>query len=76
MVGPTTSEERRVGRRQVAAAFVVLVAASAGLIALRAGSSPAELAAAVAVGALVGGALVWYVIRLLREAGRERHSRR
>lgn len=70
MVGPPPAEESRLARRRIAVGFVSLVALSAGLIALRVDPSPVELVVAVGTGAVVGVALVWYVGRLVRQAGR------
>jgi len=59
MVGPRTREERALTRQRLAVGFVLLVGASGGLIALRAGAGPIPLLAATASGLLVGLVLVW-----------------
>ncbi|MEF8838764.1 MAG: hypothetical protein V5A18_04585, partial [Haloarculaceae archaeon] len=59
MVGPRRSEERARTYRQIAIGFVLLVAASGGLIALRADAGPGAILAATVGGFVVGRLLVW-----------------
>ena len=68
MVGPSlTEEDRRVASRRLKAGFVLLVGASAGLVSYQAGASLREGAIVVGAALAVGAALLWFVIRLLRE---------
>jgi ammonia channel protein AmtB len=73
VVGPSfTPEERDVANLRLKAGFVLLVAASAGLVAVQAEASLAQLVGALAVGLLVGLALLAFMIRWgrqLRESG-------
>jgi lysozyme family protein len=62
-----SDEQRRSFRRRLAGGFVLLVGASAGLVALQAQASAVEIAAAVGVGIAVGGALAWYLARVGRQ---------
>lgn len=67
MVGPSLSEEDRIrGNARLKAGFVALVAVSAGLMAIQLDPTPAQLIGAVLAGAVVGTALLWYVMRNLR----------
>lgn len=68
MVGPSfTEEDRRVASRRLKAGFVLLVGVSAGLVSYRAGASLAEGAIVVGASLAVGAALLWFVVRLLRQ---------
>lgn len=68
MVGPSlTDEDRRVASRRLKVGFVLLVAVSAALVSYQAGASPTQTAVAVGVALLAGVALLWFVLRLLRE---------
>ncbi|MFB6296981.1 MAG: hypothetical protein ABEH56_00510 [Salinirussus sp.] len=58
MVGPITDEERLSFLQKAKAGFVLLVALSAGLIALQADAGLSAIAGAVAVGGLAGIALI------------------
>lgn len=69
--------EREAGNRKVKAGFLLLVAASPPLIALQWGATPMQLLAALAVGVVLGVALVWYLSRLAKEfTGGSRQARR
>jgi hypothetical protein len=50
---------------RLAIAFVLLVGASGGLMAIQGGASPAEIGIAVAVGLVAGGGLLWYLYWIL-----------
>lgn len=63
MVGPMSDEERRVGSRRLYAGFVVLVGASAGLMALSGGASVVEVAGVTVGGLALGAGLLWYLLR-------------
>ena len=68
MVGPSISEDdRRVASRRLKAGFVLLVGASAALVSYQAGASLTQAAVAVVAALVVGVALLWFVLRLLRE---------
>lgn len=72
MVGPSTTEaERRTLRRRLLAGVALLVAASAGLVALQAGASVTEAAVATLLGLVVGLGVVWFLDRLGKEMGRQ-----
>jgi uncharacterized membrane protein (UPF0136 family) len=65
VVGPSiTDDERRSATRQLSAAFVALVAASGGLVALTAGGSLVQLAGGVVAGTVLGLALLLFLRRL------------
>lgn len=67
MVGPSLSEEEiAAGNARLKLGFVALVAASSGLMAFQLDPTPAQLLGAVLVGAVVGTALLWFVVRNLR----------
>ncbi|MFC7175564.1 hypothetical protein [Halosegnis marinus] len=61
MVDPVSNEERASFALKVKLAATALVAVSAGLIAVQAGATLPVLAGALAGGAVVGAALVWFV---------------
>lgn len=68
MVGPSLSdEERTLANTRLKLGFVLLVAASAGLVALQAGGSPFQLGVAVGAGLGIGLALLGFLVRLGRE---------
>ncbi|WP_313695831.1 hypothetical protein [Halorarum halobium] len=68
MVGPSmTEEDRRLASRRLKGGFVLLVGASAALVSLQADASLVQTAVAVVVALVVGVALLWFVLRLLRE---------
>jgi ABC-type transport system involved in cytochrome c biogenesis permease component len=68
MVGPSLSdEERTLANARLKLGFVLLVAASAGLVALQVGGSPLQLGAAVGAGLALGLALLAFLLRLGRE---------
>ncbi|WP_254768973.1 hypothetical protein [Salinilacihabitans rarus] len=52
-------------RRRLAAGFVLLVGFSGGLMALQGGASPAVVGASTLGGLVVGGALLWYLLRIV-----------
>lgn len=61
MVGPIDDEQRRVGRRWIATSFVLLVAASVGMMAITAGATGRAALATVVLGGLAGAVLVGYL---------------
>jgi uncharacterized membrane protein YccC len=61
MVGPISNEDRERTMRRIKIGSVLLVGASAGLITLQGDASLEVVAGAVAIGLLVGMALVWYL---------------
>lgn len=68
MVGPSTSEDDRSrSALRLKAGFVLLVGASAGIVAYRADATLAQAAVVVVAGLLLGLALVWFVARNLRQ---------
>lgn len=60
-------EERNVASRRLKVGFVLLVAASAVLLAVPLDPSAGQLVAAFVGGALFGAGLLWYVLRNLQE---------
>ncbi|MFB6301402.1 MAG: hypothetical protein ABEH78_00860 [Haloferacaceae archaeon] len=65
MVGPSTTEaERNEAGLRLKVAFVLLVGASGGLVALQADGSTVQLGVAVGGGLLLGLALVTFLQRL------------
>jgi hypothetical protein len=71
VVGPSHTEEERVlANRRLEAGFVVLVAASGGLVALTAGGSPAGVAVGVAAGLVVGVLLLAFLRGLAADFSR------
>ena len=77
-----TDEKRRLWNRMLGALFVLMVGASAGLMALEGGGSPPEVAGVSAIGILFGAGLAWYLASLrtsareMRRQQRERHRER
>lgn len=70
MVGPSMSdEEYDAGLNRLRAAFVVLVGASAALVALSNGGSLAVAAVALVAGLALGAVLVWYLGAILPSSG-------
>lgn len=68
MVGPShTEEERDVAGLRLKIGFVLLVAASGGLVALWAGGSGAQVGIAVGAALVLGLALVAFLKRLAAE---------
>jgi lysozyme family protein len=66
MVGASlTDDERSTANTRLKIGFVLLVAASMGLMALQVDPTPLQLAAVVAAGLLVGVGLLWFVLRNL-----------
>ncbi len=68
MVGSSlTDEQKAVANTRLKVGFVFLVAGSMALMSLHIDPTLAELAAAFAVGLVVGVVLLWFVLRNLRE---------
>ncbi|RJX48868.1 hypothetical protein [Halonotius pteroides] len=68
MVGSSlTDDEKDTANTRLKAGFVLLVAASMGLMALQVDPTPLQLAAVFAVGIVVGVGLLWFVLRNLAE---------
>lgn len=68
MVSPgITDEDRERSARRLKLWFVLLVAASGGIVGFQAEATPAQLAAIVGAGLVVGWLLVWFVARNLRK---------
>jgi len=68
MVGPSfTEEDRRTATRRLKLGFVGLVGLSGGLVSLAVGATLVQTLVALAVGCLVGWALVAYLGRVGRE---------
>jgi hypothetical protein len=68
MVGPSlTPEERDVANLRLKVGFVVLVAVSAGLVAVQARASLAGVGVALVGGTLLGLVLLWFLVRWGRE---------
>lgn len=66
MRGSRRSPGDRDGRKRLRWGFVALVGASGGLVALQGDASLPVVGLATLAGALVGGALLWYLTRILR----------
>ncbi|RJX43991.1 hypothetical protein DM826_04755 [Halonotius aquaticus] len=68
MVGSSlTDDERKTANTRLKVGFVVLVAASMGLMALQVDPTPLQLAVVIAVGLVVGVGLLWFVLRNLAD---------
>jgi len=68
MVGSSlTDDERETANTRLKVGFVVLVAASMGLMALQVDPTPLQLAVVIAVGLVVGVGLLWFVLRNLAD---------
>lgn len=67
MVGPIDDKQRRVGRRWIATSFVLLVAASVGMMAITAGATGRAALTTVVLGGLAGAVLVGYLGWILRD---------
>ena len=68
MVGSSlTDDEKDTANTRLKAGFVLLVAASMGLMAIQVDPTPLQLAAVFAVGIVVGVGLLWFVLRNLAE---------
>ncbi|ADJ15214.1 hypothetical protein [Halalkalicoccus jeotgali] len=65
MVGPMTDDERRAGSQRLYAGFVVLVGASAGVMALSGGATLVQATLVAGAGVLLGGALLWWLFRIV-----------
>jgi hypothetical protein len=76
MVGPSlTDEERDAANMRLKVGFVLLVAASGGMVALQAGGSLVQLVGGIAGGTAVGLVLLWFMLRWgrqFRASGRSR----
>lgn len=64
MVGPMSDEERRAGTQRLYTGFVVLVGASAGLMALSGGATLPQAALVTGAGLALGAALMWWLLRI------------
>lgn len=62
MVGPMSDEERRAGSQRLYTGFVVLVGASAGIMALSGGATLVQAGLVTAAGLALGGALMWWLL--------------
>ena len=71
-----TDEKRRVWNRMLAGLFVLMVGASAGLMALEGGGSPLEVTGVSVVGILFGAGLAWYLASLRTSAREMRQKQR
>jgi len=68
MVGSSlTDEQKSVANTRLKVGFVLLVAVSMALMSLHIDPTLSELAAAFGAGLIVGIALLWFVLRNLRE---------
>jgi len=68
MVGSSlTDDEKDTANTRLKAGFVLLVAASMGLMALQVDPTPLQLAVVFVVGLVVGVGLLWFVLRNLAE---------
>jgi len=68
MVGSSlTDDEKETANTRLKIGFVLLVAASMGLMALQVDPTPLQLAVVIAVGLVVGVALLWFVLRNLAD---------
>ena len=68
MVGSSlTDDEKETANTRLKIGFVLLVAASMGLMALQADPTPLQLLVAVAAGIIVGVGLLWFVLRNLAD---------
>jgi lysozyme family protein len=68
MVGSSlTDDEKETANTRLKVGFVVLVAASMGLMALQVDPTPLQLAVVIAVGLVVGVGLLWFVLRNLAD---------
>ena len=64
MVGPPSSEDQRAAMNRLKIAIVALVGVSAGLVTFQGGGSLVQVTVAVAVGLVVGVALLVYLTRI------------
>lgn len=68
MVGSSlTDAEKKTANTRLKIGFVLLVATSMALMALQVDPTPLQLAAAFVIGIGIGAALLWFVLRNLRE---------
>jgi len=68
MVGSSlTDDEKDTANTRLKIGFVVLVAASMGLMALQVDPTPLQLVVVIAVGLVVGVGLLWFVLRNLAD---------
>lgn len=64
MVGPPSNDEKRAGMARLRLGVVVLVGASAGLIAFSGGGSVLEVGVAIVAGLVVGVVLFAYLVHI------------
>ncbi|ADE02610.1 MULTISPECIES: hypothetical protein [Haloferax] len=68
MVGSSMSdEETRLANNRLKIGFILLVGASAALVAVQAGATLVQAAVALLCGVVIGGLLTWYLRRWSRE---------
>ncbi|MFC6989152.1 hypothetical protein ACFQJD_11345 [Haloplanus sp. GCM10025708] len=68
MVGPSlTDDERRVANLRLRVVFVLLVGVSAGLVAFGGGATAVQAGGAALAGLVVGGVLLWFLVRTGRQ---------
>jgi lysozyme family protein len=76
MVGPSlTDDERDAANTRLKIGFVLLVAASGGMVALQTGGTPVQLVGGIVGGTVVGLVLLWFLLRWgrqFRASGRSR----
>jgi lysozyme family protein len=76
MVGPSlTDDERDAANTRLKIGFVLLVAASGGMVALQTGGTPVQLVGGTVGGTVVGLVLLWFLLRWgrqFRASGRSR----
>jgi len=66
MVGSSlTDDEKETANTRLKSGFVLLVAASMGLMALQVDPTPLQLAVVFGVGIVIGVGLLWFVLRNL-----------
>lgn len=68
MVGSSlTDDEKETANTRLKIGFVLLVAASMGLMALQVDPTPLQLVVAVTAGTVIGVVLLWFVLRNLAD---------
>jgi lysozyme family protein len=71
MVGSSLSDdERRAANKSLRALFILLVGVSAGLVAFSGGATPIQSGVAATAGFVVGGVLLWFLVRMGRQIRR------
>ncbi|MDY6819556.1 MAG: hypothetical protein SVG88_12925 [Halobacteriales archaeon] len=63
MVGPISETERAAGNRALKLGFVLLVGLSTGMMALFGGATVVESLVLLAIGSLIGGGLLLFLLR-------------